>query len=108
MYIFDVCSATRYNKYIMIKTWQHKGLKKFYETGSRVGIQPAHTIRLKIILQRLNAAIRPEDMNTPGMRFHSLTGKRKGVYSVRVNGNWRVIFKFENKHAILVDYLDYH
>ena len=92
----------------MIKSWQHKGLKKFFETGSTAGIQFAHKERLKVILQRLNAAIDATDMNTPGMHFHKLKGKLKEYYSVTVNGNWRVIYKFENQDAILVNYIDYH
>jgi len=72
------------------------------------GIRPDHSKRLKIILPRLNAAVRPEDMNTPGLRFHRLTGGMRGFYSVVVNKNWRIIFKFEGQDAILVDYLDYH
>lgn len=92
----------------MIKSWKHKGLKRFFETGETSGIQPIHRIRLKIILQRLNAAVQAGDMNTPGMRFHRLTGRLKGHFSVTVNKNWRVVFKFEKDHAILVDYLDYH
>lgn len=97
--------ATLYN---MIKTWKHKGLKLFYETGSTSGIQAKHENRLKIILQRLDAACRADDMNLPGMRFHRLTGKLKDYFSVTVNGNWRVIYKFEDGHALLLDYLDYH
>ena len=92
----------------MIKSWQHKGLKKFYETGNLAGICPAHSRRIKIILQRLDAAIRAEDMNTPGMAFHGLKGDKQEFYSVSVNGNWRIIFKFEGENAILVNYLDYH
>ena len=92
----------------MIRTWKHKGLRTFFDTGSKTGITAAHERRLKIILQRLNAASDPDDMNTPGMRFHKLVGELKGFYSVSVNGNWRVIFKFEGANAIDVDYLDYH
>ncbi len=92
----------------MIKSWRHKGLKQFYDTGSVKGIQPKHSVRLTIILQRLDAAINPEDLNLPGMHFHSLKGEYKGYYSVSVSGNWRVIFKFERGHAISIDYLDYH
>lgn len=92
----------------MIKSWQHKGLKKFYEAGSLAGIIPSHAKKLKIILQRLNAAIKADDMNTPGMDFHGLKGDRMAFYSVSVNGNWRIIFKFEGEDAILVNYLDYH
>ena len=92
----------------MIKTWQHKGLKKFYETGSKAGIQPKHADTLSILLLQLASALKPEDMNTPGNFYHTLSGKLKGFYSVRVSGNWRLIFKFEGDNAILVDYLDYH
>ena len=92
----------------MIKSWQHKGLRAFFEKGSMVGIQAKHKVRLKVILQRLNAAVTADDLNLPGMNFHKLKGKYKNYCSVRVNGNWRVIFKFEDGDVILVDYLDYH
>lgn len=92
----------------MIKSWKHKGLRRFFETGTRSGIKPEHERRLKIILQRLSAAIQPGDMNTPGMQFHELTGHLKGHYAVSVSGNWRVVFRFVGQHAEVVDYLDYH
>jgi proteic killer suppression protein len=92
----------------MIKSWQHKGLKQFYLTGSKAGIRPRHERRLKIILQLLDAAEKPVDLNIITMHFHTLSGKFSGFYSVRVDGNWRIIFKFDGKDAILVDYLDYH
>lgn len=92
----------------MIKSWQHKGVKDFFFKGSKKGIIPDHEKRLKIILQRLNAAIQAQDMNTPGMRFHDLKGKLKGFHSVTVSGNWRIIFVFKKNDAYLVDYLDYH
>lgn len=92
----------------MIISWQHKGLKKFFETGSLAGIQSKHKKRLKIILQRLNAAVKADDMDLPGMKFYLLKGKLKGYCSVWVSGNWRLIYEFEGGDAILVDYLDYH
>jgi len=92
----------------MIKTWQHKGLKQFYDTGSKAGIKHEHAKRLKLILQFLDAATKPEDMNLPKMQFHVLSGGLAGYYTVSVNGNWRVIFQFEGQDTILVDYLDYH
>ncbi len=64
----------------MIKSWKHKGLRKFFDTGSTAGIQPAHKTRLKIILQRLNAAIKADDLNLPGMDFHPLKGRRKSIF----------------------------
>ena len=91
----------------MIKSWKHKGLKRFSETGSTTGIQNSHQKPLKIILERLNAAVQ-EDLDLPGMHFHQLIGKQKDYYSVKENSNWRVIFQFEGTDAVLVDYLDYH
>lgn len=92
----------------MINSWKHKGLKNFFDSGNKSGIMPIHEKRLKIILQRLNAAVKPEDMSTPGMRFHKLEPRTKGYYSVSVSGNWRITFKFEGVNAIDVDYVDYH
>jgi toxin HigB-1 len=92
----------------MIKSWQHKGLKNFYETGSKAGIQPKHAEILAILLLQLASAVKAEDMDTPGNSFHSLVGDLKGYYSVKVSGNWRIIFKFIGEDAILVDYIDYH
>jgi proteic killer suppression protein len=92
----------------MIKSWKHKGLRLFFQSGVTSGIQAKHQTKLKIILQLLDAAVQPEDMDLPGFRFHSLKGRLKDHYSVTVNANWRVIFSFEKKDAHLVDYLDYH
>jgi proteic killer suppression protein len=92
----------------MIKSWKHKGLHQFFETGSKAGIKPEHEKRLKIILQRLSAAVTATDMNTPGMRFHKLLGDLADFYSVSVSGNWRLIFRFDQEDAQDVDYIDYH
>ncbi len=94
--------------FIMIKSWQRKGLRRFYETGSTSGIQVKHQARLKIILQLLDAAQKPNDLDLPGMKFHSLRGELDSFFVVSVNANWRIIFKFDGEDAILVDYLDYH
>lgn len=92
----------------MIKTFQHKGLEEFFWTGSKAGIQPAHANRLRLQLGMLDTAKRPEDMGLPGWKLHPLTGDLKGHRSVKVNGNWRMTFTFDNGDAILVDYQDYH
>lgn len=92
----------------MIQSFNHKGLKKFFETGSKAGIQASHEARLQIILGRLNASTNPQDMDLPGLYLHELTGNRKGTWSVRVSGNWRVTFQFNDGHAEIVDYEDYH
>ncbi|RFP08011.1 MULTISPECIES: type II toxin-antitoxin system RelE/ParE family toxin [unclassified Duganella] len=93
----------------MIKTFQHKGLRVFFETGSMAGIQAAHAPRLGAMLRRLNEATSPQGMNLPGWGLHPLKGKAlRGHFSVSVSGNWRLTFKFEGTDAILVDYQDYH
>lgn len=92
----------------MIKSFQHKGLQTFFETGSKAGIQPHHAPKLSRQLARLNEAKAPGDMNAPGWKLHGLSGNLLGYYSVTVNGNWRMTFTFENGDAVLVDYQDYH
>ena len=56
----------------------------------------------------LNAAVRPQDLDLPGLRLHPLKGSMKGRWSVTVSGNWRITFAFQGKDAVLVDYEDYH
>lgn len=92
----------------MIKDFKHKGLEKFFLAGSKVGIQAAHTKRLRLILGRLHVSTGPRDINLPGLHLHELKGNRKGTWSVRVSGNWRVTFEFDGQDVIRVDYEDYH
>ena len=91
-----------------IKSFKHKGLKKFFESGNKSGIQAAHAKRIKLILDLLYGAVEAKDMNFPGSDFHPLKGSLKGFYSVHVNGNWTIIFCFENNEASDVDLVDYH
>lgn len=92
----------------MIKNFKHKGLEKFFLSGSKAGIQAIHARKLQLILARLNASTNPRDMNLPGLYLHELKGDRQGTWSVRVSGNWRVTFKFDQTDAIAVNYEDYH
>ena len=91
-----------------IKAFRHKGLERFFTTGSKRGIQAKHEDRLRLILGTLNAATAPRDMNLPGLELHELQGPRKGTWAVKVSGNWRVTFGFAGKDAENVDYEDYH
>lgn len=92
----------------MIKSFEHKGLEDFFYTGSKRGIRPEHASRLERILDRLNAAGEVKDMNYPGSFLHPLSGNKKGFHSVRVSGNWRIIFRFIDGDAYSIDYDDYH
>ena len=92
----------------MIRGFKHKGLQQFYESGSTRGIQNQHSDKLRMILTTLDAAEQVLDMSAPLFQLHELKGQEKGTWSVSVNGNWRVTFQFENGHAYVVDYRDYH
>lgn len=92
----------------MIQSFRHKGLKRFYATGSTAGIQPHHAKRLKMQLAALDTATSIEDMDIPGFKLHPLKGTDAGRWSIWVNGNWRITFEFRENHAFVLDYEDYH
>jgi len=92
----------------MIKKFKHKGLKKLFESGVASGIQPQHATRLRQILALLETADSIADMDLPGLDLHELKGQRKGTYSVKVSGNWRVTFKITDGDILDVNYEDYH
>ena len=92
----------------MIKTFKDKGLKKFYESGTTKGIQFSHEKKLRRILTALDSAEAVHDMSAPDFSLHELKGDEKEIWSVSVNGNWRVTFKFEDGNAYIIDYRDYH
>jgi proteic killer suppression protein len=92
----------------MIKGFVHKGLERFFRTGDKSGIQAKHAKRLRLILSNLDQAESPEDMDLPGLALHELKGPRKGVWAVKVSGNWRVTFRFVGHDAEMVNYEDYH
>lgn len=92
----------------MIQSFRHKGLRRFYESGSSAGIQPGHAKRLRMLLAALDTAQTADDMDVPGFRLHPLKGTEKGRWSIWVNGNWRVTFEFRDGHAYVLDYEDYH
>lgn len=92
----------------MIVSFRHKGLELFYTSGSTKGIQASHAAKLGRILGLLDVASAPADVNLPGFKLHPLKGNMKGHWSVWVNGNWRVTFRFIGVDVELVDYQDYH
>ena len=92
----------------MIKSFKHKGLEAFFETGSKKGIQAKHANKLRMQLAALDTAHCIDDIDIPGYRLHQLKGKRKDLWSITVNGNWRVTFEFDRGDAYIVNYEDYH
>jgi toxin HigB-1 len=92
----------------MIKSFNHKGLEKFFTTGNQSGIQSIHAKRLRLILALLNDANQLSDLDAPALRLHQLKGRLEDFWSLTVQANWRVIFRFEDGNVYVVDYLDYH
>ena len=92
----------------MIKSFAHKGLERGFTKGDKSGINAQYGERINRVLDRLDSAIDANDMNIAGFYFHALTGDKKGLYSVRVTGNWRITFSFENGDAHIVNLEDYH
>jgi proteic killer suppression protein len=92
----------------MVKTFRHKGLQKFFESGSLAGIQPHHATRLRMQLAALDTAQKIEDMNIAGFRLHPLKGRERGRWSIWVSGSWRLTFEFRDEDAYVLDYEDYH
>jgi proteic killer suppression protein len=92
----------------VIVSFRHKGLRLLYETGSTKGIQAAHKTKLLSILAALDVAISPNELSLPSYRLHPLKGDMAGHWSIWVNGNWRVTFRFVGPDVELVDYHDYH
>lgn len=92
----------------MIKSFKHKGLDEFFNSSTTRGIQAAHANKLRLQLAALDMATAIEDMNIPGYRHHPSKGDRGGIWSITVNGNWRVTFEFTDGNAYIVNYEDYH
>jgi len=92
----------------MIKNFIHKGLRKFYASGSTEGIQKKHEKKLRLILANLDQAEGSDDMDLPGLFMHQLKGDRKDIWSVRVSGNWRITYRFTGRDVEIVNYEDYH
>ena len=105
--LFVECIVWRYNR-VLIISFRHKGLEVFYRTGTTRGIQVAHAKKLRRILGLLDVATSHVDLNIPAFRLHPLKGDLAEYWSIYVNGNWRVIFRFKGQDVELVNYLDYH
>ncbi|KPH93765.1 type II toxin-antitoxin system RelE/ParE family toxin [Pseudoalteromonas sp. SR44-5] len=92
----------------MIKSFKHKGLKKYFQTGSVAGIQAKHQRKLRMQLAAIDTAQEIDDINLPGFKLHPLKGDRDGIWSITVNGNWRITFEFIDGNAYILNYEDYH
>lgn len=92
----------------MIRGFKHKGLERFFRRSDARGIPAESAARIGRILDMLDAATRPDEMDAPGYRLHRLKGDRAGTYSVSVSGNVRITFGFDGEDAVQVNLEDYH
>jgi toxin HigB-1 len=92
----------------MIRSFKHRGLKRFYERDDHSGIRPDFADTIQEILTVLDEAATPRELDLPGYRLHPLKGDLKGFWSVTVRANWRIIFRFEGADAFDVELIDYH
>ena len=103
----DTCEVISYT-YCVILSFRHRGLARLYERGDRRRIPPGYVDKVERILARLDVAAQPGDLDLPGYMLHRLRGEFSGLWSVRVSGNWRIVFRFEGGNARDVDLVDYH
>lgn len=92
----------------MIRSFRHKGLKRLYDDDDPRGLNAGHVEKLRRMLAYLDIAKVPSDLDLPGYRLHPLKGDLKGFWAVKVQANWRIIFRFADGQAFDVDYVDYH
>ncbi len=92
----------------MIKSFKHKGLKLFFQSGKVSGIQAKHAKKLRLQLAAIDSAQMIGDIDIPGFSLHPLKGERAGIWSIAVNGNWRITFEFKDGNAYILNYEDYH
>ena len=92
----------------MIKSFRHKGLQRLFDRDEGGKLPPDMLTRIRVVLSTLHAAEELEGMNLPTFRLHPLKGDLKGLFTVTVRANWRIVFRFEDGNAFDVDFVDYH
>lgn len=94
---------------LAIKNFTHKGLKDFFKKGDSSGLNPNHVEAIGYMLDAIDASHHPAHLKAIYQRkFDEKSGSGKGVYSIEVNGNWRITFQIESDGAVLLDYRNYH
>lgn len=92
----------------MIKSFRHKGLKRLYDKGEPQRVPADMLAKIRAVLADLDAAQQPDDLRLPGYNLHPLKGDLKNSWSLRMTGNWRIIFQMEDGDVHQVDLVDYH
>ncbi|MCY3959805.1 MAG: type II toxin-antitoxin system RelE/ParE family toxin [Chloroflexi bacterium] len=92
----------------MIRTIRHRGLKRLHDQGDASGLRADQRERIRVALAILDSARSPDDLAVPGFRLHQLKGRLRGFWSIRITGNWRIVFRFDGDDVFDVDFVDYH
>ncbi|MBA3517486.1 MAG: type II toxin-antitoxin system RelE/ParE family toxin [Rhizobiales bacterium] len=92
----------------MIASFRSKALKRFWENDDSRGINPQWVAKIVLILDALDNAVTPAELDVATFGFHALIGDMAGRYAIRVTRNWRITFAWEGESGIEVDLEDYH
>ena len=92
----------------MIGSFRSKALRNLWEKNDPTGMNPNSKERISRILSILEGGESLGDLDVPGFRFHALKGFTPRRYSMRVTGNWRITFAWQDGIASAVDLEDYH
>ena len=87
---------------------RNRSLKRYWENGDGSGINAIWREKVGRILNALDVAVSPKELDVPGFGFHELKGNRKGTYSLWISRNWRVTFQWSDEGPLNVDMEDYH
>lgn len=90
------------------KRIKSKKLRGLFAKGKETGVSPELLDKVKRILNALDVMVSPSELNLPGYGWHKLQGDRADTFSVRVNRNWRITYKWDSDGPYDVDYEDYH
>ena len=93
---------------MMVRRVRHRGLQRLYQYDDRRGVKAEHVEKAARVLARLDVVTRPEQLNLPGFRLRKLEGELAGYWSVRVRGDWQIIFHFDVGNTTDVDLVEYH
>ena len=92
----------------MIRNIKHRGLRRLYQRGDKSGLRPDIAEKAELYLSILDTAERVEELDVTGFSFHALRGNMRGLFSVSVSRNHRIVFGFQDGEAFNVDLVDYH
>ena len=108
MRTLTICTVTYYKAGDMIASFSSRALKQFWERGDESRLPAQSVTKIGMVLDALDAATRPRDVDLPGFGFHALKGDRRGQYAVTITCNWRITFRWLGEDAIDVGFEDYH